>query len=537
LNSLFLKNPPPLETLTPTTTVTRIITYTWETIQSFGPGTVYTPCDGIPRFNFLGPPTSSQLSTILVYKSTALTLWGRKLENMTKSTTISAANEAIERPQPTCKPTVDECDRLWGAFQNRKDEMDVGTDLAGKLVEPPFLCRYFPECTVDVGSEVVLLYWPPLLTSRDICNKAGYTATTINRTHTPLPLITTAITFNGQDLYLRPKKVGNMSADIQNGYIPPSVMYGNFTFHYPTVYLAHHAITATVANMVDRSAWDFRITNEINSRLPFTDFGFNLPESLIRYLTTKVRPPGIIPLSSEDVFSIKPIFKGIKTAQMDAVEFAQLIAKGKLNTEFIPAVHEWETYPFDFGHLQNPVPASVYYNARYRDCFWVQSHCGTITDDSYRPQLFIKSPVWNQFVPKDLNCEYPMLNDPPKQLVQIPVTTLDMPTISIHHVQTPQAFPGGSPATALSAPTGTAQEQNFESRASGKGTDRGGKEAINPHGSDPTNQHTQTRKLPIPGPTKTPTVFKGEGMIISYRPPRRLALYWGMYAILGSILY
>jgi hypothetical protein len=99
------------------------------------------------------------------------------------------------------------------------------------------------------------------------------------------------------------------------------------------------------------------------------------------------------------------------------------------------------------------------------------------------------------------------------------------------------AFPGGSPAKTLSGPIRTADEPNFRSRASGKGTGRRRKEAINPHGSGSAAQQTQTMGLPIPGSTKTSAVFKGDGVIMSYKRLRRLALYLGICAIMGPVQY
>lgn len=88
---------------------------------------------------------------------------------------------------------------------------------------------------------------------------------------------------------------------------------------------------------------------------------------------------------------------------------------------------ELETVPFDFGHLQSPVPASVYYDARSEDCWGIkQTHCGTITDDMYRPQLMIKNKVWASIAPKWYACQRPELVDPP--IVLSSVDTLKIPT-------------------------------------------------------------------------------------------------------------
>jgi hypothetical protein len=81
--------------------------------------------------------------------------------------------------------------------------------------------------------------------------------------------------------------------------------------------------------------------------------------------------------------------------------------------------------PFDFGQIQDPVPASVYYNAR-TDCRGTQTHCGTITDDSYSPNLVLKNKVWFSMMPPEaFGCLRPLIVDPPIALKPMRVSSLE----------------------------------------------------------------------------------------------------------------
>jgi hypothetical protein len=61
-------------------------------------------------------------------------------------------------------------------------------------------CPVDTQCKVDVGNEVILIYWPPELTSRDICAAEGKAkASTITRADRPSIVTMNALTFRGQD--------------------------------------------------------------------------------------------------------------------------------------------------------------------------------------------------------------------------------------------------------------------------------------------------------------------------------------------------
>jgi hypothetical protein len=260
---------------------------------------------------------------------------------------------------------------------------DVVAD--GQVNQNESKCGWIPiVCTIEMGEEVMLIYWPPELLSR-----SGQSSLSAQKT-----FVTSAITFNGQDLYLRSQKIDNQTFQIMDKTtVPSSVLPGPFTFVSPNVYLAHHPI------------------NIINTELYHeTD-------------TREIRTAGIITLQSSDVYSYRP--KGSQSRQ--TINYPALIAKG----QYLGSGEERtdERVPFDFKNLANPVPASVYYDARRDDCWGQQTHCATITDDSYRPRIVIHRRVWSSLFPAEYEyCGAPLLVDPPLGLVVTP--KVQLPTIT-----------------------------------------------------------------------------------------------------------
>jgi hypothetical protein len=74
--------------------------------------------------------------------------------------------------------------------------------------------------------------------------------------------------------------------------------------------------------------------------------------------------------------------------------------------------------------LNNPVPASVYFAERL-DCWGKQSHCATITDDSYHPKLSIRYSSWKSNFPRGFSCRTLVLFDPPIDLSSLPGEVLE----------------------------------------------------------------------------------------------------------------
>lgn len=405
----------------PAQTTTKV----FETIESFGDNSTYTECDGIPRFKFNSPPTSTRTRTVSVVSASA-----------------GAAHLDHATNEPQCRFDEKFCEAMWDSYTARRlrsadddfEFYDAGSPM-GRIAER---CPRPRECYLDMGEEVVLIYWPSNLASRDICASNGYgQAITLAADSNAMTVITTsAITFKGRDLISKYYIKSNITGgDFQskNSFLGSSVLSGPFTFTSPTVYLAHHPISARewIMGKHDPFAYQTELLGEVSS---------------------VIRTASIIPLSPNDIFSVR-LARG---SERDGIQFAQLVAKGEFQPNPIEAYSnsghpKLETVPFDFGHLQNPVPASVYYEARSADCWGIkQTHCGTITDDTYRPKLIIKNKVWASIAPKWYECQRPVLVDPPIALTA--VNTLQIPVLSPITRPTP-AQAGMSLAQPFSSPT------------------------------------------------------------------------------------
>jgi hypothetical protein len=238
-----------------------------------------------------------------------------------------------------------------------------------------------------------------------------------------LPTVVTmdAITFQGDDLYLRtltrnydPPVSPQETMTFNGSPIGTSVLTGPFTFTSPTVYLAHHRIIGSVA------------INTSNS-------------SKTEWSTTLIRSAGVMPLNANQVYSVRPPRTNV--VQTPGLTYAQLIASGIYNPVQNPT-SDLGILPFDFGHMENPVPASVYYDARSFDCWGKlhQAHCGTITDDEYRPQLAFTQAAWKSIVSDWYDCQRPGLVDPPIAL--IPAHTISTPELPRYTPAQPGGFFG-----------------------------------------------------------------------------------------------
>jgi hypothetical protein len=265
------------------------------------------------------------------------------------------------RDSPNCSIGRAFCDKLFLAGVDY-----VASSRTNKIIPPPFrACPVRPFCKLSLH-EVVIIYWPDNVVSRDICGNDGYGSSEvlahIPTLSEPIVVTTTAITFRGQDLYIRSINgtavytyltkaqeyvemenfVQMVNGSVLEPYILPSTMRGSWTFTYPTVYLAHREITA---NMVQ-------------------SFSTGSPSVSSLY----IRSAGIIPVDREDISSVRWVIHHNYTAQ-GGLQTARLVAKGL----FRPTVEyyvngKFETRSFDFGHLADPVPASVYYDAHAQDC-------------------------------------------------------------------------------------------------------------------------------------------------------------------------
>ena len=332
-------------------------THVFETIQSFGPNTTSSvECEGIPRLRFTGNITSTQAFSVTVTKSY------QNVEIM--------QYKSGDKPPPkySCFEGLI-TGRLPVERQDRQVSCSTGfvssnlfDDTARTVSDGP--CEYVARCKINPGDEAVLIYWPPPVTTTDFCG--GDSPVIQKRTLTPIqappqPFVTSAITFRGRDLYHRGQIIdGTLSRD-ERGYINSSVLTGPFTFTYPYVYLAHHPINADIT-----TTWAMRLKKADGEW-----------HTTMESTTMLLRNTSIMTLNSTDIFSIRPI----PPNTMRGVAFAKQVAQGKYDPQFRGSESLWlsEDRPFNYGHLKDPVPASVYYEARSEDCFGVQGHCETIT--------------------------------------------------------------------------------------------------------------------------------------------------------------
>jgi hypothetical protein len=451
---------------------TYLKTQVFVTLESVGEGRLYTECDGITRFKFLTSPSSITTRTVTVIKTQ--TVW-----QTTRKATLTDPNNPSWTPN--CLPASTYCaSKNYQFIQDLIKSADVMPAQPTSMRPFELACQAPPfdkdsNCDLWTDSEVMLFYWPPILTSRDICAVNGYgTAMTISQHFDSFPVhVTSAITFEGQDLYLlkeeptttwctygclqtslmRDRDYGllyNCAGGCLNETttsteptktfksIGPMTLTGPFTFKYPTIYLAHRAISRTV------------------SRYFGPDAGVG-PVELNMFPPTIVRNASVIPLRSDDIYSEIRTFQNHDSG----VEYAQRVARGDFQPKFMPndvqnhrdengtVYVPYSIRSFDFGQLEDPVPASVYYNARFEDCWGTQSHCATITSGNYRPRLAIKNRVWFSLMPEHFSCNMRVLNDPPRAISTLPVPTLD--AASIHHFEPAQ--PGANFGPHFNAPT------------------------------------------------------------------------------------
>jgi hypothetical protein len=341
---------------------------------SVGNGSSYTGCDGIPRYKFHSSPTITTTSTAFVV-SVEPGSWTYAWEE--------------RPPEPRCKaPNIFCLDLMSKSRSNRENYGNIRPaidDFVGYCMDSD----YFPpdppgSCYLSMwNDEIVLLHWGGTLASNDSCDGSSRVISPVPFGDKPVVVTTDAITFKGRDLdQLGVAKNSETWRKTTAQYIRGSVLPGPFTFTSPSIYIAHRAISAMYRHMPEWSQWD----------------------------VTTLRPDGVWALNQEDVYSQRPV----KYYTEDGLQYAKLVAQGKYNPD--PSWRDWgkETVPVDFANLIEPVPASVYYDARWDDCYGIsQTHCATITEDSYRPRIAIKDSAWRSIAGKHSLCSMPFLNDPP----------------------------------------------------------------------------------------------------------------------------
>jgi hypothetical protein len=414
----------------------------WETWIPVGDGTPYITCDNIPRWRWSSTPRSStseivtqivtQTSWDFDYNYAATKNWTKTLKNwagkdwaLTDEGVFSTLHAILNRTKPYCEANSEFCGLKFDecVVESPSSPCDL-TWACGR--HNPFEYTRDTGCFLFSNYEIMLYYWPPILSSRDICGPNGNVeAMTIppNITH-GYTHVTTALTFAGDDIYIKAISQSGSWINLLNPFISPSVLPGPFTFTYPSVYIAHHPITRD----------DYRKVGENTTQ-----------SDSILY------PAGIFELAPTDIYSRAWNRQTLNPER--GLKYAKLVAAGEFHPSIGPM--EWNSLQpqsFNFADLENPVPASQYYNNR-RDCWGNQTHCRTITDDSYRPRIYVRNKVWKSIFSGHLSCgSNVILHDPPRAIPISAVHTLDIPVISTR----PVAQPGNGIGPALSMPTPTA---------------------------------------------------------------------------------
>jgi hypothetical protein len=377
-------------------TPSHLITNTFEIVRDIGEGEAYTECDGVPRWKWKSSPRAkiTEMATVLTTAHNS----GRAEK--------SQWDKFFEyNPVP--------CD--WDGHREDCLDAEDGGVICEKLPEPwQSSGETYDECYFQMMGEIQLMYWPESLTSRDICASDGVgTASTLPSDPNQHPVVTvSAITFPGDGIFLR-QRVGVIT-DVTNetdmksftytqlpsrGPLSPSVLTGPFYFTSPTIYIAHRPIEVITSIFEDRT-----------TRANLTYYPTRG--------TTQVLPAGIMTVKSDDIFAYKIHAVSRDGQKLPGTEYAQMVAKGNFTMLGRPRS---TTMPFDFGHLQDPVPASAYFDGRLADCFGQQTHCATITDGSYRPLLAIRRRVFRSMVGAFMDCMDTELEDPPVALRPISV--------------------------------------------------------------------------------------------------------------------
>lgn len=193
-----------------------------KTLETIGEGTLATACDGIPRFKFgtaSRTTLSSYLSVVNEWTQTTnyfthsmqaasphMTSWATTLELPAQPPQDSDCELGVqpEKPMEETPEHKQLCDDLFNSYYDVERNPFNQASTASEIVSLRRKCPGRSECALDVGDEVVLIYWPPeSTTSRDICNLPDDKMTTAPITKTiltPRTLTTTAITFHGQDM-------------------------------------------------------------------------------------------------------------------------------------------------------------------------------------------------------------------------------------------------------------------------------------------------------------------------------------------------
>jgi hypothetical protein len=334
-------------------------------------------------------------------------------------------------------------------------------------------CSRAQICRYQLKRKVNLIYFPPKLMSRDICAANGLgTATEINPTATASSdTVVTASMVLLLEEDIQPISLAWPGSGTTFAYRKPgsTTLEGDFTFTSPSIYVAHHPVTAVISD------------------ISFRDNGW----SLLHTQSIFIKSAGVVPMSPDDIKLIvyhqpgdDALFStAIETLQpVDSfdggLKYAQLVAQGQYQPSSIMTA---KLVPLNFLNFQNPVPARVYFDARMQDCWGNQTHCQAIIDDTYGPPIDVSDHIFSLPTSFDIPCRVPVLLDPPSALEMVTDTSpmaTDLPILEsstrneaqnsrrqsiLSSIRPPQAEPGSTISPRLAYAT----SKPFHGRRSG----------------------------------------------------------------------
>jgi hypothetical protein len=168
-----------------------------------------------------------------------------------------------------------------------------------------------------------------------------------------------------------------------------SVMYTNFTFTSPTVYIAHHPIVSMLTNR----------------------------KALVR---STVIPAGIIAVNATDIYTSSLMIP-------DVTEWARRIGRGEKIQEPRELHPNGTLKRLNFADLHEPVPATAYYTHNTA-CWFGGPACATISEGNFRPTLYLHDRVYHSLLQWDNpennwnpgGCLWPDVWDPDIEIDPIP---------------------------------------------------------------------------------------------------------------------
>jgi hypothetical protein len=319
--------------------------------------------------------SSNTMAQITKMSTSRKSICSNTPENCVKRSAYFRSKSALMQQRPRCYVPPTLCEGIWAAI-NDQDEVGVypgiirhdraisyPMDMMNEICPPPDRV-----CQAVMRKEVLIMYWPDSLRldnssncggGLDLGGRSGSALFTANKrqemkTNTkPLVVTTDRITFRGVDLVKIDKGATKPAA-----FVPPSVLTGHFEFTSPTVYIAHHDISASIAH------------------ISYID---GTKEYVLRARTgspthTLIRAAGSMAVLPELISSIRVSrsqSNGLGSA-VDAKEYVQQVAAGNFDPHtslefvFLPTydLPSQTTLPLNLADLVDPVPASVYYDAR-----------------------------------------------------------------------------------------------------------------------------------------------------------------------------